>query len=189
MLKIKLKLKYPKLALLFLSIVIAVVFFQSGKTNDSVQDFISSLGLFGDFIGGFFYAYGLTAAPATSVLLLLAKEQNILVACLIAGLGALISDILIFIFIRYSFNDEINKLKNEKMIVSFKNKGRKLFGSFYNYLLPSVAGFIIASPLPTEIGVSMLASFKRISIIKFMIIAYLLHTVGILVILTIGNAL
>jgi len=183
------RIKYPKLILLFLTIIIAILLFQSGKTNDSVQDFISSLGLFGDFIGGFFYAYGLTAAPATSVLLLLAKEQNILLAGLIAGLGALISDILIFIFVRHSFNDEISSLKKESIVVSIKNTGRKIFGSFFDYLLPSLAGFIIASPLPTEIGVSMLASLKRISIKKFMLIAYLLHTIGILIILLIGNAI
>lgn len=186
---IRQKIKYPKFIILVLTIIIAVCLFQSGNTYKPFHDFILSLGLFGDFVGGFFYAYGLTAAPATSILLLLAKEQNILVAGLIAGLGALISDILIFLFIRYSFSDEINRLKKENLVVSIKNNGKKIFGSFYNYLLPSIAGFIIASPLPTEIGVSLLASLKKISILKFMVIAYLLHTIGILIILIIGNAI
>jgi hypothetical protein len=181
--------KYPKLILLIVSIIIAIVFFQNGKDYPPFRDFLSSLGVMGVFISGFFYAYGFTAAPATSVLLVLAKEQNILIAGLVAGLGALLSDIIIFNFIRHSFNDEIEKLKQEKGIKYLKKTEKKIFGSFYKYILPVFAGFIIASPLPTEIGVSMLASLKNLSIHKFMFVAYLLHTTGIMIILLIGRTI
>lgn len=50
-----------------------------------------------------------------------------------------------------------------------------------------IAGFLIASPLPTEIGVVLMASLKNILTKKFAVVAYLLHTTGIFVILLIGR--
>jgi len=53
-------------------------------------------------------------------------------------------------------------------------------------MLMFIAGFLIASPLPTEIGVVLMASLKNILTKKFAVVAYLLHTTGIFVILLIG---
>jgi len=172
--------------LLGLSIIAAVVLFSKGSNYPPLHDLLVSMGYLGSFIGGFFYAYGFTSAPATTLLLVLAKEQNILIAGLIGGIGALISDILIFFFVRQSFNDELRKIQKEKTVRSFRKAGKNFLGSFYKYLLPIFAGFIIASPLPTEIGVSLMASLKNLSIRKFILFAYILHTIGILIILTIG---
>jgi hypothetical protein len=57
------------------------------------------------------------------------------------------------------------------------------------YLIPIVAGFIIASPLPDEIGISMLAISKSVSTKKFAVISYLLNTGGIIAILLIGTSI
>lgn len=187
--KSRFKIKYPKLLLLLFIVIISAIFFYEGKTYPPLRDFILSFGYVGIFLSGIFYAYGFTAAPATAALLVLAKEQNLLFAGLIGGLGALLSDIIIFLFIRNSFIAEIGILKKEKAIKSIQRTGEKLFGSFSNYLLLIFAGFLIISPLPTEIGVTLMTTLKNISIKKFMIIAYLLHTLGIFIILLIGNTL
>ena len=181
------KIKYPKLLLLLLTIAIAIGIFYEGRNYAPFHEFLTSLGYLGTFLGGLLYAYGFTAAPATAVLLVLAKEQNLIFAVLVGGLGAVLSDLLIFSFIRYSFIDEINKLKREKVITEISKNGKKIFGHYYKHVFPALAGFLIASPLPTEIGVTMMASMKKISLKKFMIIAYILHSLGILIILTIGN--
>jgi uncharacterized membrane protein YdjX (TVP38/TMEM64 family) len=182
------KFRYPKLFLLLLTIFFAVIFFYEGNNYAPLHDFLISLKYLGIFLGGVFYAFGFTAAPATAVLLVLAKEQSIILAMLIGGFGALLSDLFIFMFIRYSFMDEIKELKKEKITKSINKEGKSLFGHYYKHIFPALAGFLIASPLPTEIGVSMMASMKKISIKKFIIIAYLLHSLGILIILLIGNS-
>jgi len=187
--KALLKIKYPKLLLLILTIFSAIILFQNAETYFSFGSLSVSLGYLGIFLSGIFYAYGFTAAPATAALLLLAEGRNILIAGLIGGFGALLSDIIIFLFIRHSFADEIEQLKAEKMIKILEDIGRKVFGPLYNYFLPTFVGFIIASPLPSEIGVALIATSKKISIKKFMLIAYLLHTLGIFIILLIGNAI
>ena len=132
------------------------------------------------------YAYGFTAAPATSAILIASKNQSVEIAAIIGGLGALVGDLFIFKLIRVSLKDEIEKLCKEKIIVRTKEK-LPLF--FKKYFLPIVACIIIASPLPDEIGVSLLSGATKISTKTFSFISYILNTIGILVILIIGKAL
>ena len=108
-------------------------------------------------------------------------------AVLIGGVGAVLSDFLIFSFIRHSFIDELDKLKKEKPIKFLVKIGKFIFGRYYKFILPIFAGFLIASPWPTEIGVPILAGQKHISVKKFMIMAYALHSLGIFIILTVGH--
>ena len=173
--------------LLILIYVFTFIFFCKERGFLPFHAYITSSKVLGIFIGGFFYAYGFTAAPATAVLLILAKQQNIFGAAIIGGLGALISDVLIFLFIRHSFVDEIMLLKKEVVIEHIRAVRMKLFGRYNANLLPIISCILIASPLPTEFGVALLASLKNLAIKKFLIIAFLLHTIGILIILLIGT--
>ncbi|MEK6984753.1 MAG: hypothetical protein AABX33_09345 [Nanoarchaeota archaeon] len=177
--------KYPKFLLLFITFLIAYLLF-IGKTNPKFHLFVVSLGFLGTFLTGILFTYGFTAAPATAIFLILAKEQNIMLTGLVGGLGALLGDLLIFNFIRHSFKDEVKKLYKEKLIVYANHKTPSFLK---RYLLPVVAGIIIASPLPDEIGVTMLASFKSISEKIFLMLSYSLNTAGIFVILLIGKSL
>jgi len=181
------KIKYPKLLVLIITIMVAAVILYEGKNYAPFHDFLVSLGYTGTFLAGIFYAYGFTAAPATAVLLVLAKGQNLILAVLIGGFGAVLSDLLIFKFIRHSFIDEINKLKKERFARYVEKEEKRVFGRYYKHIFPALASFLIASPLPTEIGVTMMASIKNLSVKKFLIMAFVLHSLGILTILTIGN--
>jgi len=181
--KILLKLKYPKFLLLLLTFVVAYILL-SGRNFLPVRNILSSFSYLGTFLAGMLFVYGFTAAPATAILLILAKGQNILLAGFIAGFGALIGDLLIFKFIRYSFADEIKKLTKEKVFVRVNNKIPKILKK---YFVPVLACFIISSPLPDEIGVSLLAASTTISTRVFSVLSYILNTAGIFVILIIGN--
>ena len=177
------KIKYPKFLLLVITFVAAYILF-GGRSFLPLHNFLSSFGYFGTFLAGIFFVYGFTAAPATAILLILAKSQNIVLAGLITGLGALLGDLIIFKLIRHSFADELEKLRKEKMVSYL---GDKTPGLIKKYLMPILVGFIIASPLPDEIGVSLLATSRTISIKTFSVLAYLFNTVGIFIILVIGN--
>lgn len=179
----RLLVRYPKFLLLFITFLIAYLLFYE-RNYQPFQDFIVGLGYSGTFVAGILFVYGFTAAPATAIFLILAQHQNIYLASLIGGLGALIGDLFIFSFIRYSLDDEIKKLKKEKIVLYINHKTPNIFKK---YLAPVIAGFIIASPLPDEIGVSLLAASKSISLKVFSVISYVLNTVGIFVILFIGN--
>ena len=181
--KILFKLKYSKLLLLLLTFVMAYFLFKN-KNFLPFYDVLLSLGFFGTFLAGIFFAYGFTAAPATAILLILAKEQNIFLSGIVAGFGALIGDLLIFKFVRYSFAEEIKKISK---LNSLNYTNKKILKVFKKYLIIVLAGFIIASPLPDEIGVSLLAGITTISTKKFSIISYSLNTIGIFIILVFGT--
>ncbi len=181
--KILSKIKYPKLLFLTFTFIVAYFMF-TGREFSPFHNFLLNLGYFGTFLAGVFFSYGFTAAPATAILLILSNEQNIFFTGFIAGLGALVSDLIIFKFIRYSFADEIRKLSQEKAINRINNEIPTLFKK---YFVPVLAGFIIAAPLPDEIGVSLLATSRTISTKFFTILSYALNTTGIFVILLIGS--
>lgn len=183
------KIKYPKLLLFSFTILIGAIIFSEGKNHQAFHDSLVGLGYLGTFLGGVFYAYGFTAAPATALLLVLSAEQNILAAVLIAVFGAVLSDFVIFSFVRSSFLDELRKLQEERLVKFIKKEEKLLFGRYYKHIFPVFAGFLIASPLPTEIGVTLMAGRKKLSAKKFLLIALLLHGMGILAILLIGSSL
>ena len=175
--------KYPKLLLLIITFLFAYLIFKE-RTYIPFHDFIISTGYTGTFLAGMFFAYGFTSAPAAAALLVITKDNNILLTGFIAGLGALVSDILIFKFLRSSFADEIKKLSKEKILHKFGS-----YIPFKVYLLPVLAGFIIASPLPDEVGVYLLAASRNISFKVFTVLSYVFNTFGIFVILFIGKNL
>ncbi|MBS3169962.1 hypothetical protein J4210_05760 [Candidatus Woesearchaeota archaeon] len=115
----------------------------------------------------------------------MAPEQNILLAGLIAGSGAIIGDFIFFKLMRGSFSEELHRLAREKTVAALG----KPFRRFKNPLLIALAGLVISSPLPTEIGVALFSSLKEMTTKRFLVIAYILHTAGIFVILLIGKVL
>jgi uncharacterized membrane protein YdjX (TVP38/TMEM64 family) len=119
-------------------------------------------------------------------LLVLVKEQNLLLAGLIAGIGALISDTILFFFVKHGFSDEVEKLSKERVV---RTVNRWIPDSVRVYLLATLAGILIASPLPTEMGIMLLASIKNMSTRKFIILVYLLHAGAIFIILLIGRTI
>ncbi|HLC60053.1 MAG TPA: hypothetical protein VJJ52_01340 [Candidatus Nanoarchaeia archaeon] len=175
--------KYPKFLLLFITFLLAYFLFY-GRNNLALHAFVISTGYLGIFIAGLMFSYGFTTAPAISLFLILAEHQNIYAATIIGGFGALLSDLIIFRFIRASFADEIEKLSKEKLIVELDHHTPS---KLKKYFLPVMAGFIIASPLPDEIGVTLLASIRSISTSLFTLISYASNTFGIFVILTVGK--
>lgn len=166
-----------------LSFVIAYFLF-SARSYTPLHDALVHLGYFGTFLAGFFYAYGFSAAPAAAVLLILAEEQNIYLAGPIAGTGALLGDLVIFYTARRIFGGEMHELSKSKIVRSAQ---KKMPEPLKKYLLVSVAGLLIATPLPTEIGVTLISSMKNMSARNFSIIAYIIHTSAIFFILLIGS--
>jgi hypothetical protein len=161
-----------------------VYFLFSGLAYKPLHDALMFMGYFGTFLAGLLYPYALTSAAGTGILLILSKEQNLLLAGVIAGIGALISDIILFLFVTHSFSDEVQKLSKETVV---RTINRWIPDSVRVYLLATFAGLLIASPLPTEIGILLMTSIKSISFKKFISIICILHASAIFIILLIGN--
>lgn len=182
------KIQYPKLLTLLASIAAAYILFRADFFKEFALVF-NSPGYISIFLAGFLFAYGFTAPFAVGFFISLAPQLNIFAAALLAGAGALIADLIIFQFIRTSFQDEFDKLKLtqlfQKVAALFDNH---LSDKLKKYLLWSIAGFLIASPLPDEFGVSLIGGFTNLDKKVFSVISYLLNTIGILVILALASS-
>ena len=103
---------------------------------------------------------------------------------IIGGLGAMISDLLIFKFIRVSFEDEFKNIEKEKISKNIEKIIDYRFGNKLRiYLMYIFAGILIASPLPDEIGVIMLSGLTKINVKMLSILGFILNTLGILILL------
>ncbi len=180
-----LKIKYPKFtALILIYSAVAIIF--GGQLFQPLNDWVTGFGYLGALLAGMLYAYSFTAGAAVAILVILGGELNIITAGLLAGSGALISDLLIFNFIRHSFEDEIIRISASHFWDKWCDNYR-LNLIVKKYILPILGAIVIASPLPDELGVAMLASDKLISSRIFAIMSYALNTAGIFVILLIGR--
>jgi hypothetical protein len=124
-------------------------------------------------------AFGFTAPFAVGFFIVV-QPESILLAVLLGGMGALSSDMLIFKFIKVSFIDEFEQLRREKPVLRFRRLIRNNLGlRVSNYLLYVFAGILIATPLPDEIGVAMLAGLTHINLRVLAVISFILHAVAI----------
>jgi hypothetical protein len=181
-LKIFSRFKYPKLFMLLISIIAAYVIFQNPLINQHIA-FLGNFSYVSVFFAGLLFAFGFTAAIAVGFLIAL-QPGNIFLAALIAGLGALVSDLLIFRFVKVSFDKEFNLLKRTIILRKINKLFKKNLGlKITSYIMYAFTGIIIASPLPDEIGVILLAGLTKINQKILAVISFVLNTIGIFLIL------
>lgn len=167
--------KYHKLFLLLLAIIFAYfIFSQQGVQNMiSGLDKLSYLGI---FIAGILLAFGFSS-PFSIGFFITTRPENLFLAILIGGVGTIVGDILIFKSIKLSFMDEFKELEKTEIVKTIENAVKHNKNILIrHYLLYLFAGIIIASPLPDEIGISMLAGLTTIKISTIMWIGFILHS-------------
>ena len=137
------------------------------------------------FLSGIFFASTFTVALAISVISMFAEFHNPFQIALIGGLGALIGDTIIFKFLREDLIADFEYLEDHfgKQMVRRIIHSKMIF-----WFAPIVAAIMIASPLPDEVGLLMLASIK-LKYRHFFIISLFLNTLEIFVISFLARSL
>lgn len=175
------KFRYPKIALLIIAIVLAYFIFKNPGVNSFVSG-LGSLGYLGVFIAGLLISFGFTTPFAVGFFIVL-NPENILLAVFIASLGAVLGDLVIFNFVRVSFQDEFDRLENTKIFKEAGNLMEKELGHKLKiYLMYLFAEIVIASPLPDEAGITMLAGLTKIRQYVLGIMSFAMHFIGIYII-------
>ncbi len=179
----KKKWAYKNTTLLLLSLAVVVVIADTPVVHALIRH-IGTYGYLGSFITGIFFVSTFTVAPASLVLFHLAEEYNALAIALTAGAGAVLGDLLIFRFFKDQLFSELAPLvKRYKKYHLFE-----LFKSpYFGWLTPVLGAVVIASPFPDEIGIGMMG-LTKITQWQFMLLTYVLNTVGILVIVLLAQA-
>ena len=176
--------KYPKLAGFGIAVVLAYFIFSNPLVSKSISH-LGEIGYFGTLIAGIFYTFGFSS-PFSAGFFIDLNPSNILITGIIGGLGAFIGDMLIFRFVKISFKDEFKMLKDEKFIKKTGIIIEKIFGKkAQKFILYPIAAILIASPLPDEAGITLLAGLTRIKLSTIAAISIIFNTIGILILLSI----
>ena len=183
-----LRLRYPKLLLLLIITVLSYLIFTNPYVKNLVLNFgIGNFGYISSFIAGILFAFGFSA-PIAVGFFIVSQPQNIVVSALAGGAGAILGDLLIFNFVRFSLMDEFKRLERTKPFRAvIKAIEKNTTAKARNYLLYIFAEILIASPVADEIGVTMLAGLTSIKQKAFAALSFLLNALGILIILALSH--
>lgn len=161
-----------------ISIFIAVWIHQNNFLENLLTHTSGISFFIGTIISGIFFASTFTVSISISTISIIAQSHNILQIALLGGLGALIGDTLIFKFLRDDLIADFEYLEGHfgKRIAK-----RLIHSKMIIWFAPIVAAILIASPIPDEAGLLILASIK-LKYRHFFLVSLVLNTFGILAI-------
>ena len=144
------------LGIIALSVAVAITLAKTGILG-GVLTATQELKFLGSFLAGVFFISVFTAAPAMVVIVELARANSPVEVAIFGGLGALVGDLIVFRFIRDTLAEDISRL-----VQGVGNgKLRSVFRlGLFKWLTPFIGALIIASPLPDEVGITMLGLSK-----------------------------
>jgi len=166
-----------------ITLIISLIVFSmlaSSPLVDAIIKHIGNLGYIGAFITGIFFVSTFTVAPAAVVLFHIAGILHPIEVAILAGLGAMVGD---FIMLRF-FKDKIFEELRPYARKIFKRKLTKIFSKpYFAWTIPVLGAIVVASPLPDELGISMMG-LSKIKNYQFFVLSFLLNAAGIFLIAT-----
>ena len=170
--------KYKNLTILLLGTLIAIIL----SRVDFLNQFLLNLGhieFIGSFVAGILFVSTFTAALGILILFDLAKTLSPLEIALIAGLGAAVGDFAFFRFFKGNLLPEIIPIYNS---LGGQHITKILHHKYLSWTLPVIGAIIIASPLPDEVGISLMG-LTRIKTYQFVVLSLILDVTGIFLLL------
>lgn len=170
--------------IIVLSILVAVVLI---KTEVLQQLFISTqnINFLNSFISGFFFTSVFTTAPAIAALAEISQINSLWGTAFFGALGAMCGDFIIFSFLRDHFSNHLFEM------TKMRGLGRRLKAHlksrFFRWLTFLLGGLIIASPLPDELGLSILG-FSKTKTTPFLVLSFVFNFIGILIVGLVARA-
>ncbi len=141
---------------------------------------IGEWGYFGAFIIGILSVMTFTTIPALTILYEFSLFLTPLELAIFAGLGSVVGDFIIFSFFKHKVFAHFEPI-TERLTKS--PVSHILHSRYFFWLTPVVGAIIIASPLPDELGIPLL-SISKLKQWHFIILTFILNSVGIWALLT-----
>lgn len=136
---------------------------------------IEKFGYFGALFSGFLFTSTFTVATGGLLLANFAQLLDPFWLIMCAVSGALLGDVIIFLFVKNKVSDDISPVYEHFLA---KNHLKKLIHTkYFSWTLPVIGALIIASPFPDELGVSLMG-LSAMSIQKFLLVSFLSHSLG-----------
>ncbi|MDO8443631.1 MAG: hypothetical protein Q7S78_01410 [Candidatus Azambacteria bacterium] len=173
------------IGIIFLSILIAFILVKT-KILTNILTSTKELELIGSFIAGMFFTSVFTTAPAMATLGEIARANSIALTALFGGMGAVVGDLIIFRFVRDRLSEHLMEL------IKHEGAGKRFKALFklrsFRWFTALVGGLIIASPLPDELGISLLGC-EKMKTSRFIPLSFAFNTLGIFLIGLIAKAI
>ena len=166
---------FPRLTTVALSYLAAFLLF-SFLGPDFFDNLIRPFGIFGVLLAGMLYTYSFTASAGALLLISVSNDFSPGLIAVVGGVGSLISDLTIFKLIRNDLHREVARIGRAPLVKRigaspvFKEK----------WFRDALGALILASPLPDEIAIAIIASAK-IKEDAFLYLAFVADMVGIFV--------
>jgi hypothetical protein len=166
--------RYPNLTLLFLSLLLSAFLLVNGTLQAAVS-YLGVTGYVGVFFAGMLFVSTFTLAPAAAVLYAFAQFLDPPLVALVAATGAALGDYLAYRFIRERLFAELNPFLKALHLYRRVNI---LHSKYFVWWAPVMGAIFIASPLPDELGLTLLG-MKKITAARFITLTFTLHFIGI----------
>ena len=165
-------------ALIVLSVLVAVLLVRTSVLSSLLVS-AGEMQVFGAFIAGMFFTSIFTTAPAIVALGEISLLQGIFSTALFGAAGCVVGDLIIFRFFRNRLSEHIAEIVTHR---SVWRRFHLLFARrFFRWITFFVGGFILASPLPEELGIAILG-FSKMRVKYFALLSFVFNFFGILVI-------
>jgi len=164
----------------FVTMFVVFILLSDGNVANFIQTIGMQGGLLSLLVAGAAYASFVTSPAATAAIFLLGKVYNPFLIAAVGAAGTVITDYLLFRFIKTKARPSLLYLAE-----GFKTKYKKTRRTL-RILGVAVAGLIIASPLPDELGIAILG-IENCKTKWFLLFSYVMNFLGILVISWLGS--
>lgn len=141
---------------------------------------LKDFGYIGAFFAGMLFVSTFTFATGAIILLIFAENLHPIELALIAGLGGVVGDFLIFKYIKNDLKKEIEEIYK---IIGGNHLSKLFHTKYFSWTLPFIGAVLIASPVPDELGVSLMG-ISKMSVTKFLFIAFILDFIGVFLVIS-----
>lgn len=166
------------LAFIVVSIAVAGLLSHYG-VFDAAVDALRSWDFFASFIAGMFFTSLFTLAPASVVLVELSHVSSVFSVVLWGAAGAVIGDMLIFLFVRDALAEDVKELLKAANRFQILHVFRL---RLFRRLSPFIGALIIVVPfLPDELGIALMGlSHVRTSVM--IPVSFAMNALGVLIV-------
>lgn len=172
------------LLLLILSIVATILLVKFGVL-EYVLGISKGMTIVSSFVAGLFFTSAFTISPASIAIAHLSHSIDPFTLAIWGAIGAMIGDLIIFSFIRDVFAEDV---KGAIKGTRFKRILGRTHFSFLRWFGPFIGALIIISPLPDELGLSLMGVSKMKT--RYLIpLTLILNFAGILLIAAVSQSL
>lgn len=163
-----------------LGIIVAILLSRMPFVMEYLEH-IGTLGYVGAFFAGMLFVISFTVATGALILFVLAEHLHPIELALIAGMGATTSDVLIFLYAKRRVSHDLEDLYHA---VDRKYHLKHLMHKrTVHWMLPVIGAILLASPLPDELGASLMG-LSHMKTSKFIVVSFLLNAIGIFLVVS-----